>query len=112
MNPAANGVWIKTGGVAIGNSQSVNGDGFAGANVKNSKIRRATDRAPLNGQLVRTRPVMVTFLSTVSWLLVSRIVAEYVRLKSIVSPSFAAASAWRSEPGSLSLVLLTVIVAA
>jgi len=33
-------------------------------------------------------------------------------LKLIMSPSTASASAWRSEPAPLSLVLVTVIVAA
>jgi predicted membrane protein len=35
-----------------------------------------------------------------------------VTAKVIVSPSFAMASAWRNEPGPLSFVLVTVMVAA
>src|SRR6478672_7890836 len=55
---------------------------------------------------------MVTLLFTTSWPVVSVIVAGYVRLKSIVSPSFASMSACRSEPAPLSLLFITVMVTA
>jgi hypothetical protein len=55
-------------------------------------------------------PEIVTLLSTSNSPLVSPIVP--VTVKVIVSPSFASASAWRSEPGSVSFVFVTVIVVA
>ena len=55
---------------------------------------------------------MVTLLFTSSSPLVSVIVAGVETEKSIVSPSFAFASAWRNEPAPLSFVLVTVMVAA
>jgi len=52
-------------------------------------------------------------LFTRSWLLVSVIACPLSDgSKLIVSPLTASASAWRNEPGPLSLVLVTVIVAA
>src|SRR5215472_3289186 len=54
---------------------------------------------------------MVTFLVTSNGPLVSRMVPE-TPVASIASKSLAAASAARSEPGPLSLVLVTVIVVA
>ena len=54
---------------------------------------------------------MVTSLSKFSWPLVSVIFCPLSdESKLIVSPSFTLTSAWRSEPGPLSLVLMTVIV--
>src|SRR5438128_8559599 len=53
-------------------------------------------------------PLMVMFLLITSSPLVRLMVP--VTANAIVSPSFAIASAWRNEPGPLSLVLVTVIV--
>ena len=56
---------------------------------------------------------MVALSFTTSWPLVSVMVWPFSdELKLIMSPSTASASAWRSEPAPLSLVLVTVIVAA
>ena len=55
-------------------------------------------------------PEMVMLLLMKSSSLVNPIVP--VTAKIIVSPSFASASAWRNEPGPLSLVLVTVMVSA
>ena len=55
-------------------------------------------------------PETVTLLSTNNSPLVSPIIP--VTAKVIVSPSFASASAWRSDPGPPSLVLVTVMVVA
>src|SRR6516162_10464360 len=55
---------------------------------------------------------MVMLFPTSSWPLVSVIVCPFSdELKLIVSPSTASASAWRSEPGPLSFVFMTVNVA-
>src|SRR5579862_608063 len=56
-------------------------------------------------------PTMLTLLVTASSPLVSKIVPETPEA-SIVSPSVALASASRNEPGPLSLVVVTVRVAA
>src|SRR5262245_2811401 len=53
-------------------------------------------------------PEIVTFLATNNSPLVNPIVP--VTAKPIMSPSFASASGWRSEPGPLSFVLVTIIV--
>ena len=53
---------------------------------------------------------MVMLLFTRSSPLVRPIVS--VTAKVIVSPSFASASAWRSEPGPLSFVFVTVMTSA
>src|SRR6266496_5869938 len=69
----------------------------------------SSGKSPLVKPLVMVRPEMVMLLSTNSSPLVSPMVP--VTAKVIVSPSFAMASAWRNEPGPLSLVLVTVMVA-
>ena len=56
-------------------------------------------------------PLIVTLLSTSNCPVVSVMTPE-IPIASIVSPSFASASAWRNEPGPLSLVLLTMTVVA
>src|SRR5438067_5723456 len=56
-------------------------------------------------------PFIVTLLLTSNFPLVS-VITPLIPVASIVSPSFASASAWRSEPGPLSLVLVTITVAA
>src|SRR5262245_38657400 len=65
-----------------------------------------TDRRPVVG------PLMVRFLLTTSSPLVNVIVAGVATEKLIVSPGLASAIAWRNEPAPLSLVLVTVMVAA
>ena len=56
-------------------------------------------------------PLILMFLSITSSKPVRRIVWPLsAGSKSIVSPSLASVSAWRSEPGPLSFVLITVIV--
>jgi hypothetical protein len=55
--------------------------------------------------------LIVTLLSTNNSPLV-RVMTPEMLVASIVSPSFASRSAWRKEPGPLSLVLLTMIVPA
>src|SRR5947207_15829568 len=55
-------------------------------------------------------PEMVTLLLTKSSPLVNPIVP--VTAKVIVSPSFTSASAWRNEPGPVSLVLVTTMMSA
>ena len=70
-------------------------------------------KLPSTARLFAPGPLMVTSLSTFSSPLVSVILCPLSdESKLIVSPSFASTSAWRSEPGPLSLVLMTVIVAA
>src|SRR5205085_10533283 len=54
-------------------------------------------------------PLIVMFFVIVSSPLVRTIVELVGTLKVIVSPSCAAASAWRNEPAPLSAVLVTVI---
>src|SRR5204863_9977882 len=56
-------------------------------------------------------PLIVTLVSTSNSPLV-RLMTPDIPVASIVSPSFAIASAWRNEPRPLSLVLLTMIVVA
>ena len=82
------------------------------------------DAEKLVGNPIRGGSVLLTLsepgpgpLMVVAWVMaispvVSVMVAGYVRLKSIVSPSLAIASAWRNEPAPLSLVFVTVMVAA
>src|SRR5439155_16726439 len=58
-------------------------------------------------------PLIVMFLSIASSALVRLMVCPLsAGSKLIVSPSFASASAWRSEPEPLSFMLMTVMVAA
>src|SRR6266545_1010201 len=65
---------------------------------------------PSTARLPAPGPEMVMFLSTSSSPLVNTIVPDTAKV--IVSPSFAVASAWRNEPAPLSLVFVTVMVAA
>jgi len=56
-------------------------------------------------------PLMVTFLSITSSSLVSPMFRPFrLESKMIVSPLCASASAWRNDPGPLSLVLVTLVV--
>ena len=63
---------------------------------------RCTERTSAPG------PLIVTFFVIISSPLV-RMIAELGTLKVMVSPSCAAASAWRNEPAPLSPVLVTVM---
>ncbi|PYL25158.1 MAG: hypothetical protein DMF44_03075 [Verrucomicrobia bacterium] len=63
---------------------------------------------PLTARFSAPGPETVMLLSTSSSPLVSPIVP--VTANSIVSPSFASVSAWRSEPGPLSFVFVTVMM--
>src|SRR6266545_2231109 len=65
---------------------------------------------PSTARLSAPGPEMVMFLSTSSSPLVKPILPDTAKV--MVSPSLASASAWRNEPGPLSLVFVTVIVAA
>ena len=66
---------------------------------------------PLTARVAAPGPLMVTLWVTCSSPLVNRMVPE-TPVASIVSPSLAMLSAWRSEPGPLSFVLVTKMVVA
>src|SRR5205085_1896731 len=65
---------------------------------------------PFTARFAAPGPEMVMLVLTSSSPLVSPIVP--VTAKLMVSPSLASASAWRNEPGPLSFVFVTVMVAA
>src|SRR6266508_419796 len=65
---------------------------------------------PSTARLPAPGPSMVMFLSTSSSPLVNTMVPDTAKV--MVSPSLMSMSAWRNEPAPLSLVLVTVMVAA
>src|SRR5438105_2059218 len=77
-------------------------------------IKTVTESPPLIAREEAPGPLMVRvllpLLSIVSGAVLSVIVAGKLRLKLIVSPELALLIASRSEPGPLSLVVVTVIV--
>jgi hypothetical protein len=96
--------------------------GGAGVAIPDREVRNRNGRTlaiwktrpavlPSTASTSAPAPLMVTLLSTSNTPLVSVMTPE-MPAASIVSPSFASTSAWRSEPGPLSLVLLTMMVAA
>ena len=66
---------------------------------------------PSTASTLAPAPLIVTLVFTSNSPLVS-VMAPETPLASIVSPLLAMTSAWRSEPGPLSLVLLTTMVVA
>ena len=77
------------------------------------KIRKGVFEDRNSPSKIRPGPWMLTFLLTTSS---SEVRLMFLPLsagsKLIVLPSLASASAWRNEPGPLSLVFVTVVVAA
>ena len=67
--------------------------------------------APSTARRSAPGPLIGTLLSTANSPVVSVITPE-MPVASIISPLFASESAWRREPGPLSLVLLTIMVLA